>query len=479
VTITSSTRPARAPSAVRSRPRGWRLVAALTTVAAGAVVLAGAFLPWIGVFAGLMQIPGVRGGNGRILAVAGALIIAAGLWDLAGGSPRARWAGGLAGFAAAGFAGYLLIQLNASMRSLGGDSMVVARPGPGLPVALTGALAAFATLLLPPSSQVTFRRDPRRAWPWRDWAADWQSTGPRRGLQVALGVIWLLDAALQYQPAMFTKAFPAQMLVPSAAGQPGFVSGPVLLAARLISANPGASNAAFATIQLALAAGLLFRPTARAALAGTIAWSLSVWWLGEGLGGIFAGLASPLTGGPGAAVLYALLAVLIWPAAPAAGQPDAGRPDAGARASVADGSPLGRGARLAWLILWGAMAWLLLRAPAQASALTAVAGPRAAVITVVFTVAFGVAAVGVLVPAATRPALAIAIVTAAAIWAAGEHFGGITDGMATDPNSGPLLALIAVAFWPLRGPLTCAGRLSSTSTAHVCARHRWPLRHRK
>jgi hypothetical protein len=40
-----------------------------------------------------------------------------------------------------------------------------------------------------------------------------------------------------------------------------------------------------------------------------------VWWLGEGLGGIFTGLASPLTGGPGAAVLYALLAVLIWPAA--------------------------------------------------------------------------------------------------------------------------------------------------------------------
>ena len=140
-----------------------------------------------------MQIPGVRGGNGRLLAVGGALIIAAGLWDLAGGSPRARWAGGLAGFAAAGFAGYLFIQLNASMRSLGGDSMVVARPGPGLPVALAGSLAAFATLLLPPSKQVTFRRDPLRARAWRDWAADRQSTGPRRGLQVALGVIWLLE----------------------------------------------------------------------------------------------------------------------------------------------------------------------------------------------------------------------------------------------------------------------------------------------
>jgi hypothetical protein len=39
-----------------------------------------------------------------------------------------------------------------------------------------------------------------------------------------------------------------------------------------------------------IAAGLLFRPTARAALAGTIAWSLSVWWLGEAITVIFTGV---------------------------------------------------------------------------------------------------------------------------------------------------------------------------------------------
>jgi hypothetical protein len=69
--------------------------------------------------------------------------------------------------------------------------------------------------------------------------------------------------------------------------------------------------------QLALGAGLLFRRTARAALAGTIAWGLAVWWLGEGLGGILgSATSSPLTGAPGAAVLYALLVLLalaFWP----------------------------------------------------------------------------------------------------------------------------------------------------------------------
>jgi hypothetical protein len=33
----------------------------------------------------------------------------------------------------------------------------------------------------------------------------------------------------------------------------------------------------------------------------------------------------------------------------------------------------------------------------------------------------------------------------------GEQFGAIFSGQATDPNTGPLLILIAAAFWPLRG----------------------------
>ncbi len=78
------------------------------------------------------------------------------------------------------------------------------------------------------------------------------------------------------------------MLAPSGAGEPAFVSGPLLMTERLITGHVVPWNEMFATVQLALAAGLLCRATARAALAGTIAWSLSVWRLGEGLGGISA-----------------------------------------------------------------------------------------------------------------------------------------------------------------------------------------------
>ena len=425
-------------------PRGWRAAAGLTSVAAGAVILAGAFMPWVEAFAGLVQVSGVQGSNGRILAAAGALIVAAGLYQLARGGQLARWLTGLAGFGAAGFSGYLLIQLARSMRVLGGDSMVIARGGPGLWVVAAGSVAAFATLFFPPSSQATLRRDAER--PALAWVADRESAGIRRGLQIALGILWLCDAALQYQPYMFSKAFAAMMLAPSAMGQPAFVSGPVLAVSRLVTGHVIVANALFATVQLALAAGLMFRATARAALAGTIVWSLAVWWLAEGLGGVFGPMANPLTGAPGAAVLYAFLAVLLWPSV----RPDRDRP-----ASVADGSPLGRWARPAWFVLWGAMAALMLLAPASSATLTARGGTQAAIVTIGLAAACALAAVGVFVPAALRPGLLVAVIAALVIWTAGENFGGLVSGSATDPNSGPLLVLIALAFWPA-GP----GRLA-------------------
>ena len=41
----------------------------------------------------------------------------------------------------------------------------------------------------------------------------------------------------------------------------------------------------------------------------------------------------------------------------------------------------------------------------------------------------------------------LAVVLAAAVWLA-QGMGELYTGMATDPESGPLLALLALAFWP-------------------------------
>ena len=69
---------------------------------------------------------------------------------------------------------------------------------------------------------------------------------------------------------------------------------------------------------------------------------------------------------------------------------------------------------------------------------------------IVLAVALVIIAVGVfLPPTAARATLVLAIVVAAVIWVVGEAFGTILAGGATDPNSGPLLILLALAYWPL------------------------------
>ena len=139
--------------------------------------------------------------------------------------------------------------------------------------------------------------------------ASW-STG--RALQSCLGVAWLLDAALQFQPYMFSRGFVTQIIAPATAGNPTLIAAPIAWSARIMAQHIVPADTAFAVIQLAIAAGLFFRRTTKAALAASIAWAVMVWWFGEGLGGVLNG-ASPLAGLPGAVILYALIAVLLWP----------------------------------------------------------------------------------------------------------------------------------------------------------------------
>jgi hypothetical protein len=44
----------------------------------------------------------------------------------------------------------------------------------------------------------------------------------RRGLQIALGILWLIEGAVQAQPFMFTKGLATAVIAPAGQGQPGF-----------------------------------------------------------------------------------------------------------------------------------------------------------------------------------------------------------------------------------------------------------------
>ncbi|HEX3540349.1 MAG TPA: hypothetical protein VHT75_07870 [Acidimicrobiales bacterium] len=296
---------------------------------------------------------------------------------------------------------------------------------------------------------------------WLRRAAGWRAGDPARGVQLALGLLWLIDGALQFQPYMFSAQFVTQTLEPAANSVPGGAGRFIITIDQFLLPHIGWWNAVFATIQLVIGLGLLWPRTVRMALAGSVVWSLLVWWLGEGFGGIFSS-ASPLMGWPGAVLLYALLAVLAWPRK----ERRLGSHDR----SVAERSPLGRvGACTAWLLLWtGAAAYLLLpvnRSPGSMEsmiasmsegqpswvmsmnrALAAVAEYHGTQLSIALAVLCCVVGLSVIVPWDPRPVLIVAAFISLVFWL-GEDFGGVFTGSGTDVNTGPLLIILVGTYW--------------------------------
>jgi hypothetical protein len=274
----------------------------------------------------------------------------------------------------------------------------------------------------------------------------------RRAIQTALGLVWLLDGGLQLQSFMYSKGF-IEMLTANASGQPGWLASSIEWGADLAQHNLTVWNTLFALTQLAIGFGLLYRPTVKLALGGSFAWVLVVWWFGEGFGMLFMNMANPLTGAPGAALLYAIIGMLVWPN---------GRP----------GGLLGaRGAKLTWAALWLVMAWLWLLAPNSGANAThdainaapsgmswlstvqdwAAEGAHGNGLMIALVLAGLSAAIGIAVAIdwRVRQFLVLAIVLSLLYWVLGQGFGGIFEGGATDPNAGLLFVLLALAMYPL------------------------------
>jgi hypothetical protein len=280
----------------------------------------------------------------------------------------------------------------------------------------------------------------------------------RRSLSVALGVLWLLDGALQLQPFMFTRGFATSIIAPAATGQPRFVADAVEWNARVIGGHAVLFNALFASFQLALGLAFLFRRTTRPAVVASVAWAGGVWYLGEGLGGVFGLHGTALVGAPGAALLYAVLALAAWPRADRVNTgPEPGRRQLlpqwtlGAWAALWVGSaalsalPSNASSRAIAGQLNGnastAPSWLAAVDRSLATAVHA-SGPVATVLTVVVELAIG------LLVFAPRPmrtgALWTGMVVAVVYWAAGQSFGQLFSGQATDPSTGPLVVLLGL-----------------------------------
>jgi hypothetical protein len=274
----------------------------------------------------------------------------------------------------------------------------------------------------------------------------------RRAIQTALGLIWLVDGALQFQSFMYTRGFVA-VITSGAAGQPHWLASSITWAAHILGSNLTLWNTLSALTQVLIGLGLLYRPMVKGALLVSFAWSLIVWWFAESFGLLFGNTASPLTGAPGAVVLYAIIGLFAWPT---------DRP----------GGLLGpRVAKGLWGALWLVMAWLWLLAPnstANATSSAISTAPSGAAwlthlehsaasaaaghgLLIAIVLAGLSAAIGVAVATDWHPSafLTLAVVLNLAYGVVGQGFGGILTGSGTDPNAAPLFILLACGMYAL------------------------------
>ena len=305
----------------------------------------------------------------------------------------------------------------------------------------------------------------------------------QRRLQVVLGLIWLLDAGLQFQPYMFSREFVANFLAMNDMFQPHVIGVAIENVTEFLVPHAAAWNALFATTQLAVGVGLLVRRTVKPALLLSFGWVLGVWVVGEGLGGLFTPImGSPLAGFPGPVLIYGLVGLVLWPTR---------RPEEG---TVASAGPLGaRGTRVLWAALWFGMAieqlrpgpgltpsnvmtvivsmnqpgeptWLVHLDKVATTAITSIGSPLVLVLALV-EVTIGVM---VLRGHQVKTALWAAIVLSTLFWVVGQNFGDILAGHATDPSAGPLYVLLALGLYPRRiGRRVAAGKVPAGASSEL------------
>lgn len=303
-----------------------------------------------------------------------------------------------------------------------------------------------------------------------------------RRVRMAVGALWLLDAALQAQPHLFSAESWRHDVAQSVMGQPGTVSRAILAAISVVAAHATLWNSVFVAVEATLGLLLLSGRWEKAAIAASIPWALGVWWIGEGFGALPTGFALFAAGAPGPVLYYPILGLLAWP-----------------RNGASTSAPIPEVPAVAtWAALWagGALLELTSRfgaarvfeanieqnsleqpswsaAPAHGAYQLVAAHPL--LIPLLAGLAQLSVAAGVIHPATRRMSVRVGIGLTLVFWVAVQDLGGIAAGGGTDPGAAPLVILLALSLWPLtrtvartdertvRMPVTRVGRAWAAS----------------
>ncbi len=284
-----------------------------------------------------------------------------------------------------------------------------------------------------------------------------------RRLRQILGVIWLIDGLLQLQPQMFTMNMIDGVMAPIVQGQPGLIGTNLQWIVGIVTHNLVLINWLVAVVQVAIGVLLITGIWVRTTMVVSIVWSLIVWYGGEGMSLLLTGTSSILSGAPGAVLLYPLIGLAVYPRA---GEDNR------------RGEGLLSRLQLRWVLggFWIFAALLQLQPfwwqPQQISgaiggmvgggglntylfdpilqALANVTTNAEIPLNIVLIVVFLALGIGLIVAKDRQvvPLLLASLIISVLVWYFTQAFGMIFTGMATDFNSGLLLAVIALGCWP-------------------------------
>ena len=277
----------------------------------------------------------------------------------------------------------------------------------------------------------------------------------KRKIQIVLGLLWILDGLLQLQHQMFSPAFANKVIDSAGQGQAALVTDLVNFATHIILINPVLFDVMFVAIQLSIGLLILNKSTTKYGLYGSVFWGISVWIFGEGLGGLTTGHTLLLLGTPGAALLYAIIALGVNGKLNNRGEVD---------------KKPAYWLAIIWAVLWlGGSLLQLVNGQNTAADMSGIIsymakgspGWMASIDTSLATrvlawggwfiifIIIAQATIGILILFNRRIrliAIIAGILLSAIFWVVGQNLGDYYSGLMTDPNTGPLVILLGVAI---------------------------------
>jgi len=130
-------------------------------------------------------------------------------------------------------------------------------------------------------------------------------------VRIAFGVIWLIDGALEWQPADFHNF--SQLILAASQGQPAPLAAVISAGQAVVAINPILANTLLAALETAIGVSLISNRLSRWALGVSALLAAMIWVFGQGLGMVFMPGATDIQSGP----LYVLVSLMLLKALPA------------------------------------------------------------------------------------------------------------------------------------------------------------------